>query len=224
MKLEHNSKLFAGVFKTLGSGFALASKQVLVILAIGSFLILTCGCEEENKQSVWSQVSNLGQEKNQLQKQVEQLQSENKELNQQVETLAALNPQLRLKAIPALSRIQLHQRCGLYDKDKDGKKEKLIVYVQPYDEAGDTTKIAGQVNVRLWDLNAEKDKALLKEWEIESEKLNKSWAGSLFTYYYRLVFDVSDVPIGNESELTVKVSFTDYVTGKVFHKQIAIEP
>ena len=120
------------------------------------------------------------------------------------------------------ARIKIGRRSGLFDRDNDGKKEKLIVYVKTIDEAGDAVKAAGEVVVQLWDLNAEEGEALLGKWEIGPAELKRMWAGTVMTNYYRLEFDVSELVKAEQQELTVKVRFTDYVTGKVFGEQKVI--
>ena len=44
------------------------------------------------------------------------------------------------------------------------------------------------------------------------------------TSYFRLTFDVSELLGDNEKELTVKVTFTDYITGNILRKQKVIKP
>ncbi len=100
----------------------------------------------------------------------------------------------------------------------------LKVYVQPIDSAGDKIKAPGSVRVQLWDLNADADSAPLKEWQVGPEELKQMWVDTLLTHYYRLSFDVSDMPGGRDRELKLKVSFTDYVTGKVLQEHKMVRP
>jgi len=194
---------------------------VAAVAAVIMFVVSGCG---NNQQSLWDQIKQLGSEKTELKLQVEKLQAENKQLAQQVETLSVLSPELRLDAIPTVEKIELGKRCGIYDKDRDGIKEKLIVYVCPLDRTADTIKTPGRVTVQLWNLNSNKDKALIAKWQIEPAELIKLWSGTLMTNYYRLKFDVRDLLDGSETELTIKVDFTDYVTGKLLSAQRVIKP
>ena len=118
--------------------------------------------------------------------------------------------------------------CGsviaqFYGQYKDGVKEKLIVYVRPIDRTGDAIKAAGGIGVQLWNLNAGPDEAMLAEWQVKPEEIKTLWSATMMTNYYRLTFDVGGVTSGEE-ELTVKVSFTDYTTGKVLGDQKVIQP
>ena len=192
-------------------------RLIMFALIVGAGL--TCGCDNGGKGPSWEQIKTLKEERTTLQMQVEQLQGENERLAGQVQTLSVLKPDVRLESLPEVGKIEVSKRTGLYDKDKDGKKETLIVYVCPYDKTGDAIKAGGQVQVKLLDLNAKAGRILLGQWEVAGAKLKESWAGTFMTNYYRLTFDVAEVLTGEEEELTVKVGFTDYIGGKVLTAQ-----
>ncbi len=188
------------------------------------FLILVTGCASPNgKESLAGQIEQLTQEKTQLQKQIEQSEIENKKLKQQVQVLSGLPKEVKLENLNRLENVKIGRYTGFFDKDKDGKKEKLIVYIQPVDEQGDTIKAVGAVDVQLWDLNKAGSEALLDEWRVESNELKELWFATLITINYRLTFDVADIIESLEEPLTVKVTFTDYMTGKVFKEQKVIK-
>ena len=196
--------------------------KFLFSIVMGCLVFCLLGCGNDSSNSLWEQIRRLGREKTDLKLQVEKLESENEDLSEQVEKLSALGAEKRVDVLSKTARIKIGRRSGLFDRDNDGKKEKLIVYVKTIDEAGDAVKAAGQAAVQLWDLNAEQGEALLGKWEIGPGELTKMWAGTVMTNYYRLVFDVSELVKAEQQELTVKVRFTDYVTGKVFREQKVI--
>lgn len=188
------------------------------------FLILVTGCASPNgKESLAGQIEQLTQEKTQLQKQIEQSEIENKQLKQQVQVLSGLPEDVKLENLNRLENVKIGRYTGFFDKDKDGKKEKLIVYIQPADEQGDTIKAVGAVDVQLWDLNKTGGEALLGEWKVEPAELKKLWFATLVTINYRLTFDVTDIVESLKEPFTVKVTFTDYLTGKVFKEQKVIK-
>jgi len=78
--------------------------------------------------------------------------------------------------------------------------------------------------VQLWDLNRQDGQALLGQWHIEPNELKKLWFATLITINYRLTFDVADKIEDAEGPLTVKVAFTDYLSGRVFNEQRVIKP
>ena len=197
-------------------------KKVLIVT--GCLLIFVAGCEDQAKIPVNGQIYNLKQANQELRFQIEQSKSENKQLSKQIEVLYELNPEVRLENLYDLQRIKVTRYTNLYDKDKDGKKEKLIVYIQPIDVEGDIIKATGAVDVQLWDLNAADGKALLGQWQVKPDELKKLWFATLITINYRLTFDVADKIDNSEEPLTIKVEFTDYLTGKVFNEQKVIKP
>jgi len=201
---------------------ASAIKYRLVVAAL-AVCALVSGCDRGTEKNLFGQVKLLAEEKTELKLQVEKLQDENEELTKRVKMLTALGPDVRLEVLGRLESIEISARSGLYDKDKDGTKETLVVYVRTIDDAGDAIKAAGCVEVQLWDLEAE-DHARLAQWRIKPEELKRLWSSTVMTSYFRLTFDVSELLRDNEKELTVKVTFTDYITGNVLRKQKVIKP
>jgi cell division protein FtsB len=202
----------------------MTSSILLFAFSFLIFLLLVTGCASSNdKELLTTQIKQLMQENTQLQGQVKQYNSENKELKGQIQVLSALPEGVKLENLSRIEKVNISRYTGFYDKDNDGKKEKLIVYIQPIDEQGDIIKAPGAVEVQLWDLNKTDGKAMLGKWNVEPEELKKLWFATIVTINYRLTFDVADI-VGNlEEPLTVKVTFTDYLTGKVFTEQKVIK-
>ncbi len=188
-------------------------------------LVLTAGCENANKKSpLAEQIQQLKQEKTELTRQIERSENENEQLQKQILVLSGLPEEAKAENLYRLQRIKVTRYTNFYDKDKDGEKEKLIVYIQPLDEEGDIVKATGDVDVQLWDLNKEADQALLGQWHVTPGRLKKLWFATVITINYRLTFDVADKIENIQEPLTVKVTFTDYLTGKVFKEQKVIKP
>ena len=188
------------------------------------FFILVTGCATaDDKESPAVKIEQLTQENTKLQEQVEQINSENKQLKDQVQILAGLPENVKLENLNRLKKIKIGRYTGFFDKDDDGKKEKLIVYIQPTDEQGDSLKAVGNAEVQLWNLNKPSSHAMLGEWKVESDKLKKLWFETLVSNYYRLTFDAAGIVESLEEAPTVKVTFTDYLTGKVFNEQKVIK-
>jgi outer membrane murein-binding lipoprotein Lpp len=195
-----------------------------LLVSVFCLLAFLAGCESgsTSRMAMASEIEKLSRETADLNRQIEQLKSDNAQLRKQIKVLSGLSKD-ELEDLYKLQRIKIGGYTNFYDKDKDGKKEKLIVYIQPIDQDGDIIKIAGAVEVQLWDLSREVGEALIAEWDVPPNQLRKLWYAALKTNY-RLSFDVAD-KIGSVAEpLTVKVSFTDYLTGKVFTEQKVIRP
>ena len=193
--------------------------------------VLLAGCSGGKKRS-WDTLEACIQENTDLSMRVQSLESENTQLAEQVNTLSILDAAARLDALDTLEKIRIGKRTGFYDKDDNGTKEILVVYLEPLDTAQDYTKAVGKVTIQLWDLNASEDKAKEAEWTLEPTELHKTWGGTLFAGYYRIKLPLKDVLSGRETknrvgtahptELTLKVTFTDYLTGKVLTEQKVI--
>jgi cell division protein FtsB len=195
-----------------------------ILLFAFCFLLLVTGCATpNNKELLAAQIEQLTQENTQLQGQVKQYNSENKELKDQIQVLSALPEGVKLENLNRIKKVDIGRYTGFFDKDKDGKKEKLIVYIQPVDEQGDALKAVGTVEVQLWDLNKTDGEAMLGQWKVEPDELKKLWFATVITSNYRLTFDIADIIDNLQEPLTVKVTFTDYLTGKVFTDQKVIE-
>ena len=202
-------------------------KRALVLI-VGCACLFTAGCEdaETGSSTNWDRDKQLRQQVNDLEAKVEKLQDRNRRLQEQVVVLSNLPSDTDANDIDemyGLKKLEIARRTGLYDKNNDGIKEKLIVYLRPVDSDGDAVKTVGSVRVELWDLNQKPQKALLAKWSIGPLELKKLWLSGVLTHYYHLSLDVGK-QIDEKKELTVKVSFTDYITGQVLTAQKTITP
>ncbi|HBG27265.1 MAG: hypothetical protein A2Y10_12625 [Planctomycetes bacterium GWF2_41_51] len=188
-----------------------------ILLCICNIIFIT-GCQKKQKsENDKASVSPKDTKESPV-----KLSEEIAQLKKQVESLMGLNKQARTEALSTLANVELTNRSDLYSKDDDKKKETLVVYIKPIDDMGDVVKAAGLVEVELWNLNAPPKDATLGQWKIEPDELKKYWTSSLMSTHYKLQFNVGDVLTGSEKELTLKVKFTDYLTGKVFKGQKVI--
>ncbi len=190
------------------------------------FLAFFTGCDDAYTESpLQERVETLTIQQKQLESQLAQSNAENEQLTKQMHTLAGLPDEIKGENLYRLQNIEIGKYTGFFDKDKDGEKEKLIVYIQPIDEEGDIIKATGTVDVQLWNLNSpEVNQAMLGQWRVEPGELKKLWFATLITINYRLTFDIADKVKSFDEPLTVKVTFTDYLSGKVFKEQKVIKP
>ena len=201
--------------------------SVLCLLSSAFCLYFIAGCENTNsiRTPLAEQIGKLTEQKKQLESDIKRFSAENKQLTKQIHVLSGLPEAVKGENLYCLQKIKIGKYTGFFDKDNDGTKEKLIVYIQPIDEEGDIIKATGTVDVQLWNLDSsETDQALLGQWHIEPSELKKLWFATLITINYRLTFDITDNVRNLEEPLTVKVTFTDYLTGKVFKEQKVIKP
>ena len=199
--------------------------SVLRTWLVASVLAVVAGCGGTDKGvPLQDEIQSLTDEKAQLQRKMEQTKAENEQLKKQNKVLAALPDNVKGENITGVQAVQITKLTNLYDKDKDGKKELLIVYIQPIDGEGDVVKEAGEVNVELWDLEKAPGEARLGEWRVKPNELRKLWFDTVLGTNYRLTFNVSEKAIDPTEPLTVKVAFTDYRNGKIFKEQKLLKP
>jgi len=193
------------------------------ILSLVLILVGGCGIGSERKSPLEMKARDLEREKAQVAGQLEQCQVELEQVKAQVKARAALPPD-KQKNVYALSAVTISRFTSFYDKDEDGKREKLIIYLQPVDETGDVVKAPGVVSVQLWNLNNPDGQALLGQWQVQPEEVRKLWFNTLTSPSYRLTFDVPLTPAILAQPLTVKTTFIDLLTGGVFTDQQVIQP
>lgn len=195
------------------------------IIMIGCALALTAGCRSDATYiAQTNEINNLKQEKAELKDSVEQLQKDNDQLRERVQVLSDLPNDVKGENLYHLRSIKITSYTNLYDKDDNGVREKLIVYMQPIDQDGDIIKAAGSVDVELWDLNRQDGQAMLGRWHVDEQALRKLWFATILTTNYRLTFDAPEVLKKYDEPLTVKVAFADYLSGTVFTEQRVIKP
>lgn len=91
----------------------------------------------------------------------------------------------------------------------------LVIHLIPTDDAGDDFKAAGGITVEAFDLAAEGKR--VGRWEFDAAKARSFWNGTGLRYEYVVPCPWTDKPA--TSQLTVKVTFNDALTGRVFDTQ-----
>ncbi len=195
----------------------------LATTALVPLLLMGCGIGSERKDPLEIEAQKLEAEKAELTRELQQCQAENIQLAEQVKALSAIPEGKRLDPYK-LTGVRIGKYSNFYDKTGDGIHEKLIVYIKATDTNGDIVKAAGAVNVQLWNLNNPSDEALLGQWQVDPNELHKLWFSTIVSASYRLTFDTPAALDTLAEPLTVKVAFTDYLTGETFHVQKAIDP
>jgi len=210
------------MFLVRSSLFVVWSSSLAMVFAFG------CGnAGSSGKPTLSQQVQQLTAQKTDLQNQLEQTKTENDRLKKQAESLSTLPGDKRADAIYHLKSIKIGRFTNFYDEDKTpgatGKKN-LVVYVEPIDETGDFIKASGAIDVQLWDLNKKESEARLAQWRVEPNEIKTLWLGGIFSSDYRLSFDAAEIVDKFDKPLTVKVNFTDYLSGATFTEQFIIRP
>ncbi len=201
-----------------------SSKVKRSFLLIALFILFISACQNDVRQKPVSETDRLRQQNQTLTDRLANTEQQVQQLKKQVQTLSAVTDDTQPEDIYDLQKIRIWRYTNLYDKDEDGKLESLIVYLQPVDSDGDVIKAAGRVEVQLWDLNRDEAHALLATWNVSPDEIKKEWYATVLASNYRLIFDISKLIDKYEKPLTVKVKFTDILSGKTFTEQRTIEP
>ena len=134
-----------------------------------------------------------------------------------IDTLVALGPD-RLKKLYYAKAVKLGQYTGGADLDGQVGDDGIKVFLRPIDANGDTIKAAGSVTVQLYDLAQPGDKTLIGEYKWSVDEVAKAFSGGFMTYHFSFTCPWKPAPPKHE-EITVRVEFIDYLTGKAFTVQ-----
>jgi len=196
-----------------------APHMLAVLLAVTA---LTGGCEWiperlritlDNRQR---QIDELRDQNRQLAKDNHQLRTAISDLQKQIGTLQDLGDK-RLEKLFHVQRITLHRYTGGVDLDDKGGHDAIKVFLRPLDQDSDPIKAAGAVKIQLWDLARPQGETLVGEYDWPRDVLAKKWVGGFLTYHYVLPCVWKTPP--KHEEITVRVEFTDYLTGRRFTAQ-----
>lgn len=196
-------------------------KKGLIALLL---LICLAGCQSTKTETRTSAIEKLKAENSSLAEKLNLSQKESEQLKKQIQALRNFGEGFRPEDIYNLQKINITRYTNIYDNDDDGIKETLLVYIQPMDEYGDVVKATGLVEVQLWDLDRKAGQALLGQWQVKPAELKRLWFATLITVNYRLSFNIAALVEKFDHPLTVKIKFTDYLSGKTFEEQRVIKP
>ena len=181
-------------------------------------LVVVGGCSSPDKANIT------------LRKQNAELRTKVETLQRQHEADAASMRAVEAKSgttVPTLANdriAQLFTAHGLSfgkltGKDPD-KSNGLKVYVVPTDDAGEPLKAAGSFVVEAFDLAAGGEN-LVGRWEFPLADASKNWFGKGLLYTYVLPVQLERTPA--HEEITLRVVFTDALTGRQIAAQRAVK-
>jgi hypothetical protein len=182
----------------------------MVILAVAGLV----GCGRPNQANI-----ELRKKNQDLENRIQQL-SAQRQADQA--TIAALEKEKgTLPTLPTERLDQLFTVAGLeIDKLTGFRKEGLKIYVTPVDKHGDVLKAAGSITVSAFDLS-KGEEALLGKWEFPLQDAGENWYQSWIVTGYALTCPLSPPP--SPTDVTVRVSFTDALTGRTINAQWVVK-
>jgi len=146
------------------------------------------------------------------------LQAELVAQRKQIDSLQALGGRERLKRLFRVQRIALGRYTGGVDLDGKEGDDGIKVYLRPIDADGSVIKAAGTVKIQLFDLAIEGKDNLIGRYEWTAEQISKQWSSGFMTYHFSFKCPWKASPPAHD-EITVRVEFIDYLTGKVLTAQ-----
>ncbi len=182
------------------------------------------GCLQTESQT---KIENLQKEldlskarEKELTTQVEKLTADTDRQKEQIETLQNLGPD-RLKKLFVVDQVQLGRYTGGIDTDKKPGQDAVKVFVMPVDQAGSVIKSAGEVKIQLFDLAEPESERLIAEFDYPVDKIGEHWSSGFMAYHYSFECPLPNRP--KNPDITVRVEFIDYLTGKTFTAQKLIK-
>ena len=135
-------------------------------------------------------------------------------------TTVPVLPHDRIDKLFTTHGLRLGKLTGGWDADtaKPGD-EGLQVFVVPTDQAGDEIKAVGTFVVDAFDLS-KGGEVRLGHWEFPTAEASKHWLGNALQYGF--IFEVAWQTVPTGDQVTIRATFTDELTGRVFTAQRAV--
>ena len=182
-------------------------------------LFLIAGCAKPDKANIAlrKQVQTLESEVADLKRQREGDRATIRALESQRTTVPSL-PAERLERIFTAHGLKIGRLTGGADTDAARPGDEVLrVYAVPTDQRADLLKAAGAFVIDAYDLSLPPNDNHLGRWEISAEQAAESWFGNAVMYGYTLTLPWQRAPQGER--VTVRVTFTDSLTGRQFTEQ-----
>lgn len=193
------------------------SPAATAVAAMLALCLLTAGCEDQVR--LRQNLKTALEENEKLKTENQGLQSEVNQQAKTIETLRGLGGEERLKNLYVVKTIKLGNYTGGFNLDSRDGDEGIKVYVEPIDQYGNVIKAPAEVKIQLFDLAEPAEKNLLGEYKWTVEQVGKEWSGGFGAYHYSFFCRWKDDIPPNHDQITVRVEFTDYLTGEVFEAQ-----
>jgi len=175
------------------------------------------GCQRDTELELRRELARLREVVETQQRELEARQITIAELNQQLQQARGLTDE-DLEKIFYPERIVIDRLTGGDNYDDQPGDDGVTVYVKPIDRDGDPVKVAGDIRIELYDLANPPDRNLVGRYEIPVDEVSKLWYGKLATYHYTIRCPWQHGPPAH-NEITVRVIFRDYLTGRVMTSQ-----
>ena len=177
-----------------------------------------CGSPSKPNIALRKQVQKLEGQIAQLKRESSAKDAQIAGLTDQVGTVPTLAP-ARLDKLFTVHSIRVGRLTGGADLDASKPGDDAFkVYVNTLDQHGDMIKAAGSFVIEAFDLSGDGQPARLGRWEFPVEKAQEYWHSFFTRYEYVLTCPWQGRP-PRGSEVTVRITFVDELTGRKFTEQ-----
>jgi len=121
-------------------------------------------------------------------------------------------PESRLDQLYTTHGLQFTKLTGGFSPDEIGPDQMVKVGVDPIDQDGEALKAAGSFKIELFDLAEPQTR--IGVWNFSTEQARDHWYGRV--YFYSYVFECPWQTPPLHTDLLVRVTFTDELTGRTF--------
>jgi len=197
---------------------------VLMLVAVVVASVALSGCrgvdifgKDKKIKQLEGDLTSARRELAKARKDTDRASSELAEKQNRIDSLMKLGPK-RLDKLFYVQGIKLGNYTGGADFDDKAGDDGIKVFLRPIDSNGDTIKAAGSVTVQLYDLAQPADKTLIGEYKWSVDEVAKAFSSGFISYQFTFKCPWKSGTPGHK-EITVRVEFTDYLTGKQFNAQ-----
>lgn len=186
--------------------------QVISLIALALPLIgcaNTAALRRENDR-LRAEVMELKSANDRLEGRVEELDAE---LARRSEAPDSLPAAIRANT-PHVTALDLSRLSHVQDGDGDGRPDRLVLYVQPADSLGRFVQIVGTLTAHAAILPADGEARTVGRLTLEPAALRDAYRSSFTGTHYTIEVPIDAGAIGDASELTARVIFTDGPTGR----------
>lgn len=195
-----------------------------VVVVVAAAALVAGGCGSPNVASI-----RVRRENQELRNKIAELErreqghlAQIRSLESNATTVPSL-PSERLDTLFTTHGLRFGRLTGGADLDREAPgHEGLKVYVVPTDGHGQPLKAAGSFVVEAFDLAKGKDHRVGR-WEFPLDQAEKNWFGQAMLYTYVLTAPWPDGRRPEHEDLTLRVTFTDALTGRTFTEQKVVK-
>jgi len=201
-----------------GGGLSCGGFSACSVLGF-SVLLATFGCQSPGDQMyrLQKQVDSQKARVVELEERIITLQKQSDDQKQQIITLQRIAPD-RMAKLEVPVKIELDKLSGGYEEPGRAGDAGVVAYVRPIDADGDVIKAAGSIVMDVFDLANPPERHLVAHCELDVDHTRQAWRGRLWTNHFTVKCPWPP-PARKPPEhraLTIRVQFTDYLTGKTF--------